>query len=50
MPMPPFAGQLNDQDIADIANYVRTSWGNAAQPNATAAAVAKLRATMPKMK
>jgi mono/diheme cytochrome c family protein len=50
MPMPPFAGQLTDQDIADITNYIRTSWGNAAQPNATAAAVAKLRATMPKMK
>ena len=43
-PMPPFASQLNDQQIADLANYVRTSWGNAAAPNATAAAVAKLRA------
>lgn len=50
VPMPPFAGQLTDQDIADITNYIRTSWGNAAQPNATAAAVAKLRATMPKTK
>ncbi len=50
MPMPPFAGRLTDQDIADITNYIRTSWGNAAQPNATAAAVAKIRATMPKAK
>ncbi|MGH7184101.1 MAG: c-type cytochrome [Nitrospiraceae bacterium] len=50
VPMPSFAGQLTDQDIADIINYIRTSWGNAAQPNATAAAVAKLRATMPKAK
>jgi len=50
MPMPPFAGQLTDQNIADVTNYIRTSWGNAAQPNATAAAVAKIRATMPKAK
>ncbi len=38
-----FAARLNDQQIADIANYVRTSWGNTAAPNATAATVAKLR-------
>lgn len=38
-----FATRLNDQQIADIANYVRTSWGNTAAPNATAATVAKLR-------
>lgn len=44
IPMPPFAGQLNDQQIADLANYVRTSWGNNATPNATAPMVAKLRA------
>jgi mono/diheme cytochrome c family protein len=41
--MPSFAGQLNDQQIADIANYVRASWGNQAPANATAAAVARLR-------
>lgn len=28
--MPPFASQLNDEEIAAIANYVRTSWGNEA--------------------
>jgi mono/diheme cytochrome c family protein len=43
IPMPPFAAQLSDQQIADIANYARTSWGNSATPSATAAAVAKLR-------
>ncbi|HEX9302710.1 MAG TPA: c-type cytochrome [Casimicrobiaceae bacterium] len=41
--MPSFAGQLTDQQIADLANYVRTSWGNVAPPNATPAMVAKLR-------
>jgi mono/diheme cytochrome c family protein len=44
VPMPSFAPQLSDGDIADIANYVRTSWGNAAAANATAAMVAKRRA------
>jgi len=43
VPMPSFAPQLSDQQIADIANYVRTSWGNAAAANATATMVAKLR-------
>ena len=43
VPMPSFASQLNDQQIAQIANYVRTSWGNAAAPTATAAMVSKLR-------
>jgi mono/diheme cytochrome c family protein len=41
--MPPFAARLTDQQIADIANYVRTSWGNAAAPNATSEAVKALR-------
>ena len=45
IPMPAFAGQLNDQQIADLANYARSSWGNTAAPNATAAMVAKLRGT-----
>ena len=31
-PMPPFAGALNDADIADIANYERSSWGNQGKP------------------
>jgi mono/diheme cytochrome c family protein len=42
--MPAFATQLTDQQVADIANYLRTSWGNKAPPNATSAMVAKLRA------
>ena len=42
--MPGFQSQLTDQQIAEIANYLRTSWGNRARPNATAAMVAKLRA------
>jgi cytochrome c553 len=33
--MPSFAGRLSDHQIADLANYVRTSWGNKAPPNAT---------------
>lgn len=43
IPMPAFASQLNDQQIADIANYVRTSWGNTAVPDSSAAQVTKLR-------
>jgi len=43
MPMPAFAGQLTDPQIADIANYVRSSWGNAAPANVTPQAVAALR-------
>jgi len=42
--MPAFATRLTDEEVADIANYVRTSWGNRAPPNATSAMVAKLRA------
>jgi len=41
--MPPFAGTLNDADIADIINYERRSWGNHGQP-VTAAQVAAERA------
>jgi len=42
--MPSFAGRLDNQQIADLANYVRTSWGNDAPPNATASMVAAWRA------
>lgn len=41
--MPPFAGQLSDSEIADIANHERTSWGNSAK-QVTPAQVAALRA------
>jgi mono/diheme cytochrome c family protein len=46
VPMPAFASQLSDQQVADIANYIRTSWGNDAQPNVTPQMVSNLRATM----
>ena len=46
MAMPGFAGSLSDQDVADLANYVRTSWGNAAAPNATPAMVATWRPSL----
>ena len=41
--MPSYAGTLSDKDIADIANYLRTSWGNHAPANATPKLVAGLR-------
>jgi mono/diheme cytochrome c family protein len=44
--MPSFAGSLNDSDVANLTNYVRTSWGNKAAPNATRAMVATWRATL----
>ena len=43
IPMPGFASLLSDQQVADLANYVRTSWGNQAVADVTPAAVAKLR-------
>ena len=30
--MPAYARQLSDQQIADVANYVRNAWGNVAPP------------------
>jgi mono/diheme cytochrome c family protein len=42
--MPSFAGDMSDEQIATLANYVRTNWGNRAVPNATSAMVATLRA------
>ena len=44
--MPSFAGSLNDNDVAELANYVRTNWGNAAAPNATPAFAASWRSTL----
>jgi len=40
-PMPPFAAQLSDEQIAAVINHERTSWGNSATlvtPDAVAAA------------
>ncbi|MGV8757070.1 c-type cytochrome, partial [Pseudomonas aeruginosa] len=28
--MPPFGWRMNDQEIADVVNFIRTSWGNQA--------------------
>jgi mono/diheme cytochrome c family protein len=41
--MPSCAGEMSDQQIAALANYVRTSWGNTAAPDATSSTVARLR-------
>ena len=41
--MPSFAGGMSDQQIAELANYLRTSWGNSAAPDATGPMVARLR-------
>ncbi len=40
--MPAYAAKMNDQEIADVTNYIRNSWGNAA-PLVTADQVAKAR-------
>jgi mono/diheme cytochrome c family protein len=40
--MPAYAKQWSDQQIADVTNYIRNSWGNAAAP-VTPAQVAKAR-------
>lgn len=45
IPMPDFASRLTNQQIAEIANYVRTSWGNHAPPNVTPTMVSRLRSS-----
>lgn len=44
--MPSFAAALGDQTVADLVNYVRTSWGNSAAPNATPEMVSAVRAAV----
>jgi len=41
--MPSFAATLTNQDIADIANYVRITWGNRAEPDTSPQMVASWR-------
>ena len=41
--MQSFAPTLNDQEILEISNYVRSSWGNGADPNATKSLVESIR-------
>lgn len=43
--MASFAHSLTDDQIADVTNYVRTAWGNAAAANATPWAVSTWRRT-----
>jgi alcohol dehydrogenase (quinone), cytochrome c subunit len=40
--MPSFAWRLSDKDVADVVNFIRTSWGNRASP-VLSADVAKTR-------
>jgi mono/diheme cytochrome c family protein len=40
--MPGYAAKMTDQEIADVTNYIRNAWGNAA-PLVTAEQVAKAR-------
>jgi mono/diheme cytochrome c family protein len=40
--MPSFAWRLDDQEVADVVNFIRSSWGNQGAP-ITAGDVAKLR-------
>jgi mono/diheme cytochrome c family protein len=44
--MTPFAGMLNDQEMADVLTFVRNSFGNQADPVA-AAQVKAIRAANP---
>ncbi len=41
--MPSFANELSNQDISDIANYVRITWGNRSEPDVTPSMVASWR-------
>jgi mono/diheme cytochrome c family protein len=43
--MPRFAWRLSDKDVADVVNFVRTSWGNSASP-ASPADVAMIRKSL----
>jgi len=43
--MPSFAWKLSDQEVADVATYVRNSWGNRASP-VNAHEVAKVRSKL----
>jgi hypothetical protein len=41
--MPAFGWRLNDSQVADVVNFIRSSWGNGVQTKVTAKQVAKLR-------
>jgi mono/diheme cytochrome c family protein len=42
-PMPAVGAGITDQQIADVTNYIRQSWGNQAPPNAGPGEVGELR-------
>lgn len=44
--MPDFAWRLDDQEVADVANFIRNGWGNKAQP-VTASQVREIRKHLP---
>ncbi|MBZ2399656.1 cytochrome c [Erwinia amylovora] len=41
--MPAFGWRLNDQQVADVVNFIRTSWGNSTASMVSASDVAKVR-------
>ncbi len=41
--MPGYKGHLNDQDTADVVNFIRSSWGNKAPANVSSKEVEALR-------
>ncbi len=41
--MPAFGWRLNDQQVADVVNFIRSSWGNSASAGVSADQVAKMR-------
>lgn len=45
--MPPFAGMLDDEQIAAVVNYVRTHFGNAYTDSISAATVKTLHKPLP---
>jgi mono/diheme cytochrome c family protein len=45
-PMPPVGAAMTDQEIADVTDYVRTAWSNAAPVIQKTGLVANIRAKM----
>ncbi|WP_347558253.1 cytochrome c [Robbsia sp. KACC 23696] len=45
LPMPPFAGRMNDDEVAQLATFVRSGWGNKGA-SVSASQVAKVRAQL----
>ncbi len=41
--MPPIGAMMDDQQVADVANYVRSHFGNAYKDSVSAAEVAAVR-------